>query len=220
MFCKLVVGMSILCTCISLSVHAQELHNLDSAKILMRQQPTSIFIFTRGTRRKSALIGKQYNYVDVQSTHVGIGYIDQQKEYIYHVTDERQEGSALRKETLKEFYGAADVYYGSIWKLDATEAQVKKLKDICQMYLARKIYFDSNFLLASNDTLYCAEFCVQVLEQLNVFYPARKLAINNLLYERILNRKTLIYYPVDFFITDKRFVPLITCITKPKNEMP
>ena len=58
-----------------------------------------------------------------------------------------------------------------------------------------------------NDNLYCSEFSAKVLMALNpktFQFPLKKVRLNHF-YSQSLGRKTLRYYPVDFFQANAEF---------------
>lgn len=172
----------------------------------------SVYLITLGTLRKTAMIAGNFNYTDSSSTHIGIGIFKYGKVWIYHVTDySTDRGSALLKETLEKFIDREDVYYFSIWETKPGRRVKRKIIYQCISYSKRKIYFDAGFEINSDDTLYCSEFCAKVLleSKCKLFkYQPRICEINNRLFENILGRKYLEYYPVDFFRVNNAFKKL------------
>lgn len=172
-------------------------------------KPGCIYLFCRGTLRKANLISKKYNINDTNITHIGIGYLENNRTNIYNVSDvfETNQG-ALLIDSINSFISVDGAYYLSIWQCNNSNSEFEKLKGICKNYKSKRIVFDAHFTISNDDTLYCSEFCVDVLRKLNAkkfkFVPSYK-KINNLLYEAILKRKSLSYYPVDFFEVNRNF---------------
>lgn len=178
----------------------------DVIKDLKLDQNT-IYLFCRGTRAKSGLIAEKFNSIDKIITHVGIGYLDKEELKIYNVTDCDSSKTALVIDNLTSFISSG-TYYLSVWKCNNTEREYLKLKEICSEYSKLKVYFDFTFTLNENDNvLYCSEFCSRVLKKTNskkFDFKPKKIKLEAY-YQALLNRKQLLYYPVDFFENSKYF---------------
>jgi Permuted papain-like amidase enzyme, YaeF/YiiX, C92 family len=168
-----------------------------------------IYVFCRGTSTKSNLIAKFYNLEDTLSTHVGIGFFKEGKLNIYNVSTNPVKSSALRIETIEEFINPDDVYSLTIWKVDLSKKEKLKVMAYCSNYRRKKIKFDYRFTIAKDDTLYCSEFCANLFNTINAkkfhFTPVSK-NIEHTLSEVLLNKKVLLYYPVDFFFGNPNFI--------------
>lgn len=185
------------------------INNINLIEKKLKLTKTEIYIICRGTLRKSALIAHTFNYTDTNITHIGVGFIENGKLLIYNVIDIYEKNkSALIVDSLESFLLDKDAYYYSIWKVESNYKEVEKLKLSCFKIAQKKIFFDIAFNNTYDDTLYCSEFCVRALKMANNkkfnFYPAKK-KLSNALYEAVLKRKELIYFPVDFFQKDNRF---------------
>jgi hypothetical protein len=182
--------------------------SLETIQALLKKEKPAAYIFVRGTRRKAAMIGDSFNIRLPQATHVGIGISGNNGVYIYHVADVEQDinGSALRRENLLQFFGEPDVFYGSVWRISLTSAQLALLEQHCHAFLKKKIWFDAQFNLQENDSLYCSEFCAKLLNDLAepslLTKPVVK-TISNPFIAAYLGRTEFLYHPVDFFITMK-----------------
>ena len=162
-----------------------------------------IYIFSRGTRSKAYLLAHQFNIRDTNSTHVGIGFYQDHRFFIYNVIDEAPEGkSALVINSLDSFLLGEDVSSFSLWECANSVQDLALMKTLLRNYMNKKIAFDVQFKLAEDDSLYCSEFCAQVLNRLGGkkfdFHPITK-PLNNPLLEAVLGRMNIYYYPVDFF---------------------
>lgn len=161
----------------------------------------TIYLFGRGTRTKSALIAHQFNIIDTNITHVGIGFLENGQLNLYNVSDNNR-GSALKIDSLESFIESPDVYYLEIWQLEITLDIFEKMANDCKRYAAKRIFFDNSFIIANDDSLYCSEFCAKVLESANrqdLSFVPRHFVLDNSFYEAFLERKILVYFPVDFF---------------------
>jgi hypothetical protein len=155
------------------------------------------------------MIAGQFNYQDTSCTHIGIGVFVNGKERIYQVSDEAGPGhSALQADTLESFLHGYDVYYFSIWKSAASLQARERLQAVCESYRKKKITFDAGFRLGDGDTLYCSEFCQQILKQLGYDFRPRETKLQNPFQISFLERDTLYYFPVDFFQKNKRFTKI------------
>jgi hypothetical protein len=170
----------------------------------------AVYFFCRGTTTKSKLIATHFNLLDTLSTHIGIGFFKMKKLDIYNVTNFSTRRSAYNIETITEFIESSDVYSLKIWKIHLTRKEKKKVQNYCRRFIKKKIIFDYKFNLSKekDDTLYCSEFCANLLNSLNPkkfnFSPVSK-NIENTLAEVLLNKKIILYYPIDFFLGNKFF---------------
>ena len=171
----------------------------------MKLSEDRIYIFCRGTRSKAYLLAHKFNMRDTNSTHVGIGFYHDQRFFIYNVIDEApKDKTALVVDSLSSFLSSNEVYYFSLWECANNQRELALLKQQLTSYVNRKITFDTQFRLAEDDSLYCSEFCAQVLNNFGggkfEFFPLNK-PLNNPLFEAVLGRRNISYYPVDFFQT-------------------
>ncbi|MEP6673796.1 MAG: hypothetical protein ABJA78_01525 [Ferruginibacter sp.] len=191
------------------AIDAQRVKDLYNITQQSEFRENNIYIVCRGTKSKSSLIAHRFNIADTNITHAGIGFYKNGKILLYNVTDIYDHSkSALVVDSLESFVVSSDVYYLSIWECNSSPLQIKKLENICHSYGTRKIFFDASFRINDDDSLYCSEFCALVLEKLDpVKFNFKPLVIdlNNRLYEKILERKKLSYYPVDFFQQNSSF---------------
>ena len=184
------------------TVDGQRLRDISNIRQQTVFETNKIYLVCRGTTSKSSLIAHQFNIADTNITHVGIGFNKNGKLNIYNVTDISHGRSALVLDSLESFIASPDVYYLSIWEFNSNPLEILRLKKICSDYYLRKIWFDAGFKINDDDSLYCSEFCAIVLKKLQnglLNFKPRTIVLKNLLYEQILERKQMIYYPVDFF---------------------
>lgn len=165
-----------------------------------------LYIVSRGTRSKSSLIAEKFNLVDTNITHVGLGIKTPEGFFVSHIEDKKSD-NAFSKQKLDEYLSSSDVYYCSIYQFKQSNKERKKSMHLLQLLEIKKIHFDDDFLLTNgHHKLYCSEYAAIILNAgltpKNRFQPVKK-QLNNELYESILGRKSLIYFPVDFFIQHK-----------------
>lgn len=165
----------------------------------------TLYIVCRGTRSKSFVIAKQFNLKDSVATHAGIGFVQNNEFKIFNITNEK---IPIRIESFSSFILNDDVYYVGLWKIRVSSLEYKRAIDFINMTIQRNIRFDYDFKLNNGDSLYCSELCVLVLKFANRkkfnFQPTIK-KLNDPLICNVLKRKTLSYYPVDFFSGNRNF---------------
>lgn len=181
---------------------AQHLKKSELNKLEPKLNDTSIYIFARGTKQKAAIIAEEFNLEDRKITHVGIGFKDNRQVYIYHVTDNGSNISALQIDSIASFVISNDVYFFSVWEMPSRENEIAELKKICKSFRNKRIYFDAAFNMGDNDTLYCSEFCATVLNRLGnklLSFATHQKQISSEFARAVLGRTMLSYFPVDFF---------------------
>jgi hypothetical protein len=168
-----------------------------------------IYIFCRGTKAKLSLIAHKFNLRDTNITHVGIGFIENKKISIYNVTDNSNLlKSALILDSIESYVSSSEVFFLSIWEFKNTLKEFNNLKFSLGQYQNKKIVFDSFFNINHDDTLYCSEFCASLLNSIctnKYLFKPTSISLSNPLYQSYLERKVLIYFPVDFFEANKKF---------------
>ncbi len=203
------------CCLIIANCFAQKKKDIDSINKQIHLKENKIYVFCRGTTAKSGLIAHEFNLADTNITHVGLGFYSDKKISIYNVTDNGSSlKNALMVDSLGSFISSNDVYFLSVWECDNTLTEFEKFKTGLLENEKRKIVFDAFFNINNDDTLYCSEFCVSILNAVNnkrYHFKPRELLLNNRLYEDYLQRKIFRYYPVDFFETNKNIHRLFYC---------
>lgn len=201
---------------------AQERSDIYAALNKMQPDNKNLYLFCRGTMRKSSLIAQKFNITDTNITHVGIGFFESGKPIIFHVSDYNNlPGSALRKDSLQSFLDTQDIYYFSIWQYRADEVVVEKARNACLSKLLNPTWFDGSFRIANDDSLYCSEFCARILNNLDVaalkFDPVT-IELKNPFFQSVLERNSLTYFPVDFFRNSSLFSKLFEYRFKPNEK--
>ena len=200
---KLLIVCLMLTLCLADVVFCQKI----PAWSLDKLHKNSIYIVARGTRQKLGFIAEKFNLKDKNITHVGIGMMEHDTLVIYNVTNVESDISAFVIEGAKAFTSYSDIYYLGIWEYRTSEKEMEKLSQLLQSYRHKKITFDMDFNEKDNDNLYCSEFSAKVLMALNpktFQFPLKKVRLNHF-YSQSLGRKTLRYYPVDFFQANAEF---------------
>jgi len=134
-------------------------------------------------------------------THIGIGFTDRDVFKVYHVSDYPVSGSCYRGETLDAFLSETGTRYFSAWVLKGNEDMTSEIKKICIEMMKKPVVFDSKFSSKNGDTLYCSEFCRNVLVEtgLPCLFQDRKALLPSSFYKNYFGADTLSYTPVDFF---------------------
>ena len=159
---------------------------------------SQIYITGRGTTIKKEIIGEEFNLSNKNLTHIGVAYKEKDSLVIYNVSSDRElNGSSLIVESWAQFINGKDVFYTAIWELKISKKQQKQFKNRLQKYLKNKIQFDDMFKL-DNNKLYCSEFVAKILNESKIgkYLPTVK---------DIKQSNKLIYYPVDFFLSNIYF---------------
>lgn len=171
----------------------------------LKLEKKKIYLFCRGTGSKLQLISNSFNKQDSSITHVGIGYIIENRPRIYNVTNTSGVQNAFQIDSLESFTGIHGITYFSVWEFECSDRVFKKIRQGLTSFAGKRINFDYSFLLDNEDSLYCSEFCALMINTSRNFISPTNKVLDNSLYESILNRKVIQYYPVDFFIGNNRF---------------
>jgi hypothetical protein len=100
----------------------------------------------------------QLNNTDKTFSHCGIAFEENNIWYVFHsIGGEDNPDEKLRKETFESFVGESHNLGFGICKYNMTEVKQKKLNTIVTDWYQKKMPFDMEFDLKSNDRLYCAE---------------------------------------------------------------
>lgn len=165
-----------------------------------------IYIVTRSTQSKEGLVASSFNISDKIISHIGIGYVENNKLMIYNVSNYKSDsrGSFLQKETLVDFISEKGIEYYSVWKHKPDKKTLDEFRVLINKRSSAVIKFDKNFNLDNND-LYCSEFVFNLLKDLKItsFTPIKKEL--GVVYSVALGRKILEYIPVDFFLSESIF---------------
>lgn len=185
---------------------AQADKNIIIEKVIQLVENNQIYLVCRGTRSKSSLIAEKFNLIDTNITHVGLGMKINNNLFIYHIEDNKTQ-NAFSKQLIADYIKAKDVYYLSIYSFEMSLQNRKRITRRLRQCDKRNYHFDDNILLNNgNNNLYCSEFVAHLLnDQLppsENFFPIER-ALNNDLYEAVLQRQKLLYFPVDIFIHHK-----------------
>lgn len=183
-----------------------------SQKISIEQvklQENNLYFFGRGINGVAGITTKKLNIADSLITHIAIGFFEKGKAKIFGICDiKNSSNNFLYIDSLESFIDIKGIYHVSIWEYKLNQAMFSRLKAILNEYKNNAIIFDKGFNISFDDTLYCSEFCAMIINQLKFpalsFEPKQYNLNNNILFKAYLNRNQLIYYPIDFFLSNKK----------------
>jgi hypothetical protein len=168
-----------------------------------------IYLFFRGTETKEGIIAKKYNIINKDISHVGIGYFHKNENefLIYHVINSNKDTN-LEISSLNTFFIENDfkTVYCSIWEI-TNKQKTDRIISILNSYKEREIKFDLLFTGKNDNKLYCSEFIVNVLNEIDSVsftFKKQKMKLKPL-YSKILKKDTLYFYPADIFILNPFF---------------
>lgn len=164
-----------------------------------------IYFVCRGSNTKAAYIAKDYNIKDSLISHAGIGVYENKKLNIYNVNLNtiRGDSSALYINSLKEFSNHSNaIQYIAIYRYPIRKIQRKKIQNFLHQLPIKQIQFDNEFSLTnSKNKLYCSELIYLALKEARI--NTKNLVVKkklNRLHSSILQRDSINYIPVDFFL--------------------
>ncbi len=180
--------------------------NKEYPKMNFLPSPHKVYLCCRGTAQKQGLVAKQFNFSDTNITHIGIGFTSQDGFRIYHVSDVKSNGNYFQHDSLSGFIAEKGTRFFSAWEIEAPEGILEKIKTACLSESNYRIIFDTHFSFHNGDTLYCSEFCRNVLLQagLDCSFPTRISNLQGDFYKIYFGMDSLRYVPVDFFISCNR----------------
>lgn len=169
---------------------------------------TKLYLVTRSTENKQNIIAKDFNIKDSLSTHIGIGYFENQKFKIYNVSnvEVNTNGSSLIIDSYESFINLKDFKYCSIWSCVLEVDKMNKFKQLLKTFEDKELTFDHEFDL-KNNSFYCSEFVFNVLKLLDEIkfnFKPQTIILTDF-YQNVLKREKLTYIPVDFFQTNQIF---------------
>lgn len=167
----------------------------------------NVYLICRGTRNKQNFIAKQFNTINTEITHIGVGIYENKVLKIFNISiDKTLNNSSLIVETFSDFINIHDIFNIEIWATNVTIEETLKIKLILHRYTEKKIGFDFNFNLNDNENLYCSEFAAKILNELKTFqYNFAKKEPNKIL-KGIIKNDEFEYFPVDFFLQNPNVI--------------
>lgn len=180
---------------------------------LSKLEKNQSYLFFRGTDSKEGVVSSNFSIYDNSLSHVGIGLFENDEWNIYNVVNTNTDNDFVI-ETLDTFYNKETLNINSIeiFKIRLNEDELEKVKKNVLQYSTRKIVFNKRFETGDNTKLYCSEFVVKILNEVNAnkFYYNKQRTKLPKLYSKLLGKDSLNYFAVDTFICD----PNLTVIYK------
>lgn len=135
---------------------------VDSCKQFLEN---GIIVLRSGNDAISSMFA-QLNKTDKTFSHCGIAFEENNKWFVYHaIGGEDNPDEKLRKEPFESFVGVSHNLGFGICKYALVDEKQKKLNAIVSDWYQKKIPFDMEFDLQSNDRLYCAEMVFKAFNQ-------------------------------------------------------
>ncbi len=173
--------------------------NLSAQKVMitdLQLNDSTIYFFTRGPKSEKAVNAIKWNLQDKFSTHVGIGYFDGKQLKIYNVIKENPEHKTFLKTDSLESFLTSETYYFAMYKCNNKYDELMTLQAICENFSSQKGIGDITFKIESDIVEDSAAFCATVMMKIN---PVKYNYVPVNTSGAATNRKTLTYFPVDFF---------------------
>ncbi len=102
---------------------------------------------------------KLLNQKDKTFSHCGIANIENDSLFIYHaIGGDFNPNQQIKRESFEIFVSPYDNNAVGIFRFDISTIQKKNLINQAQLFYKRKIIFDLDFDLKTDDKMYCAEF--------------------------------------------------------------
>lgn len=178
--------------------HSINIKSLDS---------TSLYIVGKLSNAKSSYVRK-YNDFYKDINHISIGYFIGDEFYISHVSDREDSKDAFIIEKWDNYLLSSSGYKKIvIWEYSGMYLNKNRFQNTIERYKESKVVFDFDFdLNNSKDTVYCSEFCYNILKESisGISFEPRTIILDDL-EKAYLGRDTLTYYPVDFFLVHPDF---------------
>lgn len=139
-------------------------------------------------------------------THTGIG-ISVDSTFLIFDINPVPSGNAISIGDFSSFINDPGLTYYGIWKLRLSGKQKKTLRKQLKSIIKKPVAFDFSFDLNNGrDSLYCSEFCWRLTNSLGegFRYQPASVETKELGLQQLLQRDTLEYIPVDYFLTFKK----------------
>ena len=168
-----------------------------------------IYFVCRGTSHKVGLIAKEFNLKDSSLTHIGLGIFINDSLKIFNVSNDEKDkkNSNLLCQSFEEFANVQNIVTLRIYKKKVSRNKRKKIIYSLGNFNNKQIVFDYAFSLKNEDSLYCSEFILKILNLSDVIKNLSKFENMKKLSEFqkfVLKKDYLLYIPVDFFFLLKK----------------
>lgn len=107
---------------------------------------------------------KSFSLKDPKYSHAGLINIENGKIYVYHALGgEENVSNKLKKESLVNFCNSKISRAFAIYRYDLTTDQKQKLSQLVKESYTKKLEFDKQFDIETDDAMYCSEFIYKVI---------------------------------------------------------
>jgi hypothetical protein len=109
---------------------------------------------------------KNFNKHDKSYSHAGIILFEDGYPYVFNIMNgEENPGECLRRDSLSQFSSPRKNSAYGIFRYQLHEEELKKLHEIIQNWLSKKIRFDHAFDFRTNDRMYCSEMISKAIAE-------------------------------------------------------
>jgi hypothetical protein len=99
-------------------------------------------------------------------SHSGIALMNDGIMYIYsNMAGDLNPDEVMRRDVVDSFLTPANNVVAGVYRYDLTNEEVEKLKAIVEDHYTKKLQFDMNFDLSTDNKMYCAEMIAKSVEQ-------------------------------------------------------
>lgn len=173
----------------------------------IKKYDNGVYLFLTGVDNKiSKRIKENFNYIKNSNyNHIGLLFIKNKEVFLLDVQPSKIiKSSFLKKQSLQSYISflKKDLSYISVWQVNnvLVDSIINKIN------FKDSIYYDYKFDNHTDEELYCSEFVVKALKKdlqdQSLIFLEKKLTSGEKLF---INKDTIKYYPVDFFIKNNSF---------------
>lgn len=143
--------------------------NKSALKIINPAAPDSLFrsgdLIFRDGRGFISSIFRKLSLIDPRYSHAGIIHKEEDKIYVFHIIGgEGNKNNHMRKDLLGNFCSPLQSNAFAVYR---TDLNGKKIDSLAEYYFSKKIEFDTDFNLESDDKMYCTELLYKVLKKVS-----------------------------------------------------
>jgi Permuted papain-like amidase enzyme, YaeF/YiiX, C92 family len=109
---------------------------------------------------------KNFNKHDKSYSHAGIVFLENGYPYVFDIVNgEENPGECIRRDSLSRFTSPRRNSAYGIFRYQLKEDELKRLHEIIQDWINKKIRFDHAFDLRTNDRMYCSEMISKAIAE-------------------------------------------------------
>lgn len=133
---------------------------IDSCTALLK---TGDLVVRRGDDMTSYMLSK-LNLKDKTYSHCGIAVIENGQTVVYHcIGGEDNPDEKMKRETAQQWFSPANNHAFAVYRYDIADIAVQRLVEEVYLFYNRKVMFDMDFDLETDDRLYCSEMVYKCL---------------------------------------------------------